>query len=636
MSFNNNSHTVSWLCPGDATAERQNSLSCERIGTLGTWFLGDRLTQEWINGSGPQLLWAYGPAATGKTYISSLVVDHVRSEENRSGVAVYYFDDNHPQYNVADFGIAFPSLSRQLAAQLTDSTAETFYRAEERSPPSLDDGKRIGFWNLIQSLFGSIFVVFDGVNASEHALKKMLVHIGANNTQDSRLHILITSRYPPPRSLLRAYELPTIVTRASEDDLMSFMVHEIDDVSAEKNPSAIPKDVRESMLNVIEMLDGVFPPLPRQRDMSEALDELAQVLSNDPPSTKYKKLSQLALAHLAKAEHGQNTLQVLYLVSTLEELGYTPTIPQVVDYLPFLGIHKTEDSRYTSDDIANMCAGLVSFSTSIKVMRIQSSILQSHLREEAAKHKTKGTMLRAAMSYLSQEEFQGGACSSSASLKQRFQAHPFLPYAARIISVYTSRVPHRQEELDAFLRFASQSGSIDSYLQAAGAWPYQDDGSYDELERSEQRWQYFPRGYGPLHVAAHIVGGRVFIKALLEQGEDVEAKSKNGQTALHIAAGIEDETETARTLLEHGANVSAVDVDLETPLSIAVVEGGLETVKLLVESGADVGNLDTSVLAECAERRDVVEYLTGMGVNMPDVEVGDEEEDDYEDWMLAE
>ncbi|GAB1206748.1 hypothetical protein APSETT445_005448 [Aspergillus pseudonomiae] len=569
------------------------------------------------------------PAATGKTYISSLVVDHIRSKENRSGVAVYYFDDNHPQYNVADFGVAFPSLSRQLAAQLTDSAAETFYRAEERSPsPSLDDGKPVGFWNLIHSLFGSIFVVFDGVNASEDALKKMLVHIGANNTQDSRLHILITSRYPPPRSLLRAYELPTIVTRASEDDLMSYMVHEIGYVSAEKNPSALPQDVIERRLNVIEMLDGA--------DISETLDELAQVLSNEPPSTKYKKLSQLALAHLAKSEHGQNTLQVLYLVSTLEELGYTPTIPQVVDYLPFLGIHKTEDSRYTSDDIANMCAGLVSFSTRIKAMRIQSSLLQNHLREEASKNNTKGTMLRAAMSYLSQEDFQSGACSSSVSLKQRFQAHPFLPYAARIISVYTSRVPHRQEELDAFLRFASQSGSIDSYLQAAGAWPYQDDGSYDELERSEQRWQYFPRGYGPLHVAAHIVGGRVFLKALLGQGEDVEAKSKNGQTALHIAAGIEDEIDTARTLLEHGANVSAVDVGLETPLSIAVLEGGLETVKLLVEFGADVGSLDTSVLVECAERRDVVEYLTGMGVNMPDVEVGEEEEDDYEDWMLAE
>ncbi|OGM48360.1 hypothetical protein ABOM_003423 [Aspergillus bombycis] len=618
------------VCPGDATAERQKSLSCERVGTLGTWFLADRLTQEWISGSGPQLLWAYGPAATGKTYISSLVVDHICSKDGRVGVVVYYFDDSHPQYNGADFGVAYPSLSRQLTAQVTDSPADAIDQAEGGRSTSLSlDGESPGFWNLIPSLFDSIFVVFDGVNASEAALKKMLVHFGVNNCQNSGVRILIISRYPPPRSLLRTYELPTIVMRAHEDDLMAYMVHEIGDVSAEKTPSSIPKDISGTMVNVIEMLDGAFPPLPQHRDISETLDELVQVLSNQSPSTKHKALSQLALAHVAKAEHGQNTFQVLYLVSALEELGYTPTISQVVDFLPFLGIHKTEDSYYTSDDIASMCAGLTTFSICIKAMRIQSSILQTHLREEASKNNTKGKMLRAAMSYLVQEDFQSGACSSSTSLKQRFQAHPFLPFAARILSVYTSRVPDREEALDAFLRFASHRGSIDSYLQAAGAWPYQDDDSYDELERSERRWTYFPRGYGPLHVAAHIVGGRVFIKALLQQGEDIEAKSKNGQTALHIAAGVEDESETARTLLEHGANVSAVDIGTETPLSIAVVEGGLETVKLLVEYGADVRSLDASVLEECAERRDIAEYLTGMSVDLPDVEEEGEEEDDY-------
>lgn len=359
------------------------------------------------------------------------------------------------------------------------------------------------------------------------------------------------------------------------------------------------------------------------------MNELAQVLSNVPPSEKSKALSQLALSHIEKAEHEKNPIQVLHLVSTLEEIGYKPTIPQIVDFLPFLGLYKKEDNDYTTHDVANMCAQFVSFGTCTQAMRIRSPLLQSHLCEEVSKSNTKGTMLRAALSYLSQEDFQRGACTSSANLKNRFQTHPFLPFAARIISLYTSRVPHQQEVLDDFLRFASHRGSIDSYLQAADAWPYQDDGSYDELESAEQRWAYFPRGYGPLHVAAHIVGGRLFVKALLQQGEDVEAQSGNGQTALHVAAGIEDESETARTLLEYGASVSAVDDDGETPLSIAVVEGDLETVKLLVEFGAYIGSLDTSILVECAEeRRDVVEYLTGLGVNFPDEDQMDE---DYEE-----
>ncbi|KAE8311584.1 hypothetical protein BDV41DRAFT_334173 [Aspergillus transmontanensis] len=628
MSPDNQNHLLGNLCPGDSTAERQETLSRERVGTLGNWFLKDKLTQDWINGSGLQLLWAYGPAATGKTYISSLVVDHIRAKESRPGIAVFYFNDAHPQYNVADFGVAFSSISRQLMTQIIDPPADILDLAEGYSAfHSLDGGKSAGLWSLITSSFKSVFVVFDAVNASEAALKDMLVSLGGDDVQNLRLHILITSRYPPPRSLLRTYKLPTIVTNASDDDLMTYIMHELGDVSGEKHLYPIPKDVREAMSDIIELLDGIFPPLPQFRAISDTLDELAQVLSNVPPSEKSKALSQLALSHIEKAEHEKNPIQVLHLVSTLEEIGYKPTIPQIVDFLPFLGLYKKEDNDYTTHDVANMCAHFVSFGTCTQAMRIRSPLLQSHLCEEVSKSNTKGTMLRAALSYLSQDAFQSGACTSSASLKKRFQTHPFLPFAARIISLYTSRVPHQQEALDEFLRFASHRGSIDSYLQAADAWPYQDDDSYDELESAEQRWAYFPHGYGPLHVAAHIVGGRVFVKALLQQGEDVEAKSANGQTALHIAAGIEHESETARTLLEYGANVSAVDEDGDTPLSIAVVEGGLETVKLLVEFGADAGSLDTSILVECAEeRRDVVEYLTGLGVNLTDDNLTEEDE----------
>ncbi|PIG79088.1 nf kappa B inhibitor I-kappa-B [Aspergillus arachidicola] len=615
MSPDNQNHLLGKLCPGDSTAERQETLSCERVGTLGNWFLKDKLTQDWINGSGLQVLWAYGPAATGKTYISSLVVDHIRSEESRPGIAVFYFDDAHPQYNVADFGVAFRSIARQLMAQIIDPPADIIDLAEGYSAfHSLDGGKPAGLWSLITSSFESVFVVFDAINASEAALKDMLVYLAGNDAQNSCLHILITSRYPPPRSLLRTYELLTVAMRASDDDLMTYIMHELGDLSDEKHLSSMPKDAHETMSAVIELLDGVFPPLPRFRAISDTLDELAQVLSNEPSSEKSRALSQLALGHIGKAEHRKNTIKVLHLVSTLEEIGYKPTIPQVVDFLPFLGFYKTDDNPYTTDDVANMCTGFVSLSTRTQTMRIRSSLLQSYLNEEASKSNTKVTMLRAALSYLSQDAFQSGACTSSASLKKRFQTHPFLPFAARIISLYTSRVPHQQEALDDFLRFASNRGSIDSYLQAADAWPYQDDDSYDELESAEQRWAYFPRGYGPLHVAAHIVGGRLFVKALLQQGEDVEAKSRNGQTALHVAAGIEHESQTVRTLLEYGANVSAVDDDRETPLSIAVVEGSLETIKLLVEFGADVRSLDTSILVEYAEeRRDVVEYLTGLG-----------------------
>lgn len=172
---------------------------------------------------------------------------------------MFYFDDSHPQYNVADFGVAFRSISRQLVAQLTDPSADIINLVEGYAAFGSPDGRKsAGVWNLITSSFDSIVVVFDAVNAAEAALKDMLVYLRGNDIQDASLRILITSRYPPPRSLLRTYSLPTILTRSSDDDLMTYIMHEIGGILGQEHLCSIPKGVRETMSDIIEMLDGMY------------------------------------------------------------------------------------------------------------------------------------------------------------------------------------------------------------------------------------------------------------------------------------------------------------------------------------------------------------------------------------------
>lgn len=275
------------------------------------------------------------------------------------------------------------------------------------------------------------------------------------------------------------------------------------------------------------------------------------------------------MAYIEKAEYGQVIRQVLQLVAKLEELGYHPTVSQVEELLHTLGLRKEDGKGYTAVDVVDLSAGFISLNTRSKQMRIRSPILNCHIQEENFRNNIKETIVRVSMRYLSQEDFYSGACTSSAALKERFQNHPFLSLAARIISVYTSKVHRPHNIMKDFLRFSSHTGSIDSYLQAADAWPYQDDATYDELEKADERWDYSPREYSPIHLAAHIVGGRYLIEALLQQGNDITAATQNGQTALHIAVEIENES-------------------------------GFESVKLLVQYGADIGYLDAYDLSECA------------------------------------
>ncbi|MCX7787596.1 MAG: ankyrin repeat domain-containing protein [Spirochaetes bacterium] len=65
------------------------------------------------------------------------------------------------------------------------------------------------------------------------------------------------------------------------------------------------------------------------------------------------------------------------------------------------------------------------------------------------------------------------------------------------------------------------------------------------------------RGSSALMEAA-VQGDRELVEALIEQGADLNLRSKNGQTALMLAIG-EGKTEIARLLIQRGADLSPVD-----------------------------------------------------------------------------
>jgi len=73
---------------------------------------------------------------------------------------------------------------------------------------------------------------------------------------------------------------------------------------------------------------------------------------------------------------------------------------------------------------------------------------------------------------------------------------------------------------------------------------------------------------------------------LLSQGAEVSYQgSSEGKSALHIAAQF-GYVETVKVLLKAGADVNLKDKNGETPLFLAVLEGGPEVQMLLTQSGA--------------------------------------------------
>jgi ankyrin repeat protein len=90
-----------------------------------------------------------------------------------------------------------------------------------------------------------------------------------------------------------------------------------------------------------------------------------------------------------------------------------------------------------------------------------------------------------------------------------------------------------------------------------------------------------------LHAAA-CIGDLVKVKAFINDGVDVDAKSNMVEvTALHSAA-IAGHKEIADFLISQGSDVNAQNGPGQTPLHFAAKEGHLDVLNLLLENGADV------------------------------------------------
>jgi len=92
-------------------------------------------------------------------------------------------------------------------------------------------------------------------------------------------------------------------------------------------------------------------------------------------------------------------------------------------------------------------------------------------------------------------------------------------------------------------------------------------------------------GIAPIHYAA-IHGYSDCIEVLFKAGADLDQKDKFGDTALHIAAEYND-LKTISKLIEYGADVNLDSEGREQlPLTICVISGNIEGVKMLLEAGA--------------------------------------------------
>lgn len=300
-----------------------------------------------------------------------------------------------------------------------------------------------------------------------------------------------------------------------------------------------------------------------------------------------RALCQALVKDIQSSTQSHPILCLLYHVVECDEMGYFFIVPMAPEALDSWGIRNQDGTQFTTEDVVSFCQGLVFLNRKNHTMVLRSPLLRDHLRNDVFGIEYHARQATASLRYISKLDFVRGACNSSQELKQRFQAHPYLWFAAQS-HLFKFLPPSFESD---FFTFAASPGSIESYLQARDAGPYFDDEAYDECERYTRRWKCYTRGATALGLAVTL-GNEAIVRSIIAQGADLEARDRDLNTALHIAAFDDDDSYMVKALLQAGSNVAVVNEEGLTPLAIAIVHSNLDSVKLLIEFGAEITWID--------------------------------------------
>lgn len=138
------------------------------------------------------------------------------------GVGVFYFSHNDQQRNIADYDLAFRSITRQLLSQTTDSLWQMILAVVDVGIEDVNGTSEM--LAMMTGAFDKMVVLLDGVNdMNKEALGELLELLFVEKNIPS-LRLLITSRQPDFDALwIKDFGLVEVEARPSDSDIALYL-----------------------------------------------------------------------------------------------------------------------------------------------------------------------------------------------------------------------------------------------------------------------------------------------------------------------------------------------------------------------------------------------------------------------------
>ncbi|KAJ7270190.1 ankyrin repeat-containing domain protein [Mycena rebaudengoi] len=579
------------LSPLNFFPRQEHILSTRQSGT-GEWLLNNEKFVRWKLGQ-RKVLWCHGIPGAGKTVLSAIVVDHLRSSFQALNIGVACIYLNHKEVDTHTPTNLLASLWRQLVFRksISKEAAEIYEQHHEpRTRPSLELVRAILASTVAE--YSRVYVIVDALDEYPEDLRGVLLNTLSGF--ESNMKLMLTSR---PHIDTKVLQNPlALEIRANTDDINRYVDGQIEKSSRLATHIRNCPDLRQEIeTNIVSRSDGMFLAaklhidsltgkhtvkavrkalINMPSDLTLVYDEVMQRIEaqgEDDRTLAYRTLSWIYNA------------KRLLLVSELREALAVEA-----------GTHKLDlDNILDMVTVLSVCVGLV-IVDQYHIVHLIHHTLQDYLDQIQARKfaRAQTEITTTCITYLCFEIFTQNPNLENRDIWELMGTHPFLDYATQYCLVHACGKPE-QDIRDSILGFLDQtSGWLDFWnhqyfgstgidrppvkLCIAAFFNLQDIARYLLKENC---------GFSNALQIASQFGHLEMVQLLIDSGVNVNQQGGYYGNALQ-AALVHRHDEVLRLLLKHGGDTNIAG-EYGTPLQVAAAQGDKTLIHLLLENGAD-------------------------------------------------
>ncbi|KAJ5935902.1 hypothetical protein N7454_005200 [Penicillium verhagenii] len=392
---------LQWLTPADYGLQQSELLARREAGT-GQWLLESKEFQEWLRES-KQTLFCPGIPGAGKTFMTSVVIDHLNSTHGNSpdiGIA-YVYCSYRSQLQKTSTDV-FLSLLMQLtrSRQEIPSEVQRLYtdHTKKGTRPTMTEVTDLLI--LVNNLYSQSFILIDALDEFY--------------TSNSEIDMLLTG-------LFRVQKNTTLNLFATSRNIHNVTSHfgdcKLKEISAQND-------------DILRFVDGQIPRLhlPQLSKYPAVQDSIRHTIIESAGGIK-RELSLLEIQHALAVRRGASDF----------------------------------DEKFIADagTLGSVCAGLVIVDQQNGTIDFIHYTTKEFFERAPQHAEAQAEISATCLTYLSLEAFNIGFCSTDASLDSRIQKYPFYDYAAQNWGHHAGDLPE-----NLMLKFLSSEAEVSASYQA--------------------------------------------------------------------------------------------------------------------------------------------------------------------------